>query len=283
MTTLTSVQFTQSNLQDFVTCQRRFELRYVRRLNWPAVESAPIHEAERRMQLGSDFHRLIHQHVLGLPETELTATAQQIAALTGSPELPAMWQNYLTHRPPELSIDAARFYPELTLSTLLAGQRLTAKFDLVAAVPGEQLRFLIVDWKTASKRPTTEILRRRIQSRAYPFVLASAGATLNQGQPINPDQITMIYWFSGAPGQPEQIRYNQAQYNQDEQFLSELIATITAATDFPLTDDHKACAYCVYRSYCDRGQVAGPLDDLADDLEADDLTLDWEQISEIAY
>jgi len=280
---LTAIQFTQSNLQDFVTCRRRFELRYLRHLNWPAVESAPIHEAERRMQLGSDFHRLIHQHVLGLPELDLTATAQQIANLTGSPELPALWQNYLTHRPPELDTEAARFYPELTLSTMLAGQRLTAKFDLVVALPGDPAPLLIVDWKTAPKRPTSDTLRRRIQSRVYPFVLARAGAVLNDGRPIDPDQITMIYWFSGTPDQPEQILYSQAQYNQDRQFLSELIDTITSATDFPLTDDHKACRYCVYRSYCDRGQEAGPLDDLDDDLQADDLTLDWEQIAEIAY
>ena len=50
-------QFSQSSLQDFETCPRRFELRYLQRLSWPAIESEPIQVAERLAQLGADFHR----------------------------------------------------------------------------------------------------------------------------------------------------------------------------------------------------------------------------------
>jgi CRISPR/Cas system-associated exonuclease Cas4 (RecB family) len=276
-------QFTQSNLQDFLTCQRRFELRYLRQMNWPAVESAPIHEAERRMQLGSDFHRLVHQHLLGLPEAELTEAAQGIAELTGAPELILMWQNYLTHRPAELAQPGLRLYPEITLSTMVDDYRLVAKYDLIAFLPGEAPQLLILDWKTSSKRPDSQRLRNRVQSRVYPFVLVKAGASLNDNQPLNPANITMIYWFAVHPTQPEVIPYDQTRFTQDQAYLSKLIQEITTASDFPLTNDQKACRYCVYRSYCDRGQTAGSLDEIDDDLELDELALDWEQISEIAY
>ena len=64
-------QFSQSSLQDFETCPRRFQLRYLRQLSWPAIESEPIQEAERLAQLGTDFHRLVHQHLVGIDEETL--------------------------------------------------------------------------------------------------------------------------------------------------------------------------------------------------------------------
>ena len=275
--------FTQSNLQDYLTCQRRFELRYLRQMNWPAVETAPIHEAERRMQVGSTFHRLIHQYLLGLSQGELTATAEQTATLIESPELAQMWHNFLARHPTELAQPAARFYPEITLSTLVAGHRLTAKYDLLVLLPGDPPHITIFDWKTSSKRPDSTTLQNQAQSRVYPFVLSEAGYTLNDNNPLQPNEITMSYWFANAPRQPEIITYHQAQYEADQRWLQDLIQEITTAPNFPLTDDHAVCRYCVYRSYCDRGQEAGLLDDIDDDLELDAADLDWEQISEIAY
>ncbi|HEY85542.1 MAG TPA: PD-(D/E)XK nuclease family protein, partial [Chloroflexi bacterium] len=117
-----SFQFTQSKLQDYLTCPHRFELRYQRKMSWPAVETAPVQEAERRMQLGSDFHRLAHQHALGLPARALSNSARH------NLELAAMWQNYLEHRPAELSYPGAQLFPETTLATTVSGYRLAAKY-----------------------------------------------------------------------------------------------------------------------------------------------------------
>jgi hypothetical protein len=192
-----------------------------------------------------------------------------------------MWQNYLAHRPAELTRPGLQLYPEMTLSTLLNNYRLAAKYDLIAFLPGENAQVLIVDWKTSAKRPDTEVLRRRVQSRVYPFILARAGAGLNG--PLPPARITMIYWFAMQPAQPEVISYTQARLAEDEAYLSSLIQEITTSAAFPLTNDEKACRYCVYRSYCDRGQTAGPVDEFDDDLELEALSLAWEQVSEIAY
>jgi len=273
------IQFSQSSLFDFTACPRRFELRYVRQLEWPAVQSEPVQEAERLARLGSDFHRLVHQHLIGLDEETLTASLTE-----SEPELRQWWQSYLAHRPPALA--GADLYPELTLSTPLRGYRLLARFDLLAVQPAGT--FLIVDWKTTRRKPRREVLARRLQTRVYPYVLARAGAAYNQGQPPHPDSISMQYWYPAAPDQPETFEYSPQFLQRDEEYLSDLIEQIKQAAAvgaFPLVDDDRACAYCRYRSLCDRGQTAGPLAQFEDDAEdtLDLAALDWEQVAEIQF
>ena len=276
-----SFQFTQSKLQDYLTCPRRFELRYQRKMNWPAVETAPLHEAERRMQLGSDFHRLAHQHALGLPARALSDSARH------NPELAAMWQNYLEHRPAELAAPNAQLFPETTLAISVSGYRLAAKYDLLAYLPGDSPRILIVDWKTNLRRPPSSRLRARAQTRVYPFVLATlAGGGQwggDGGQQLLPEQITFQYFFTAAPTQPEIILYSQGQFEADRRDLNDLIQEIAAAKDFPLTPNERACRFCVYRSFCNRGDVAGDVDEFEGDLLLDEFDLNWEQVSEVAY
>ncbi len=272
-------QFSQSSLQDFETCPRRFKLRYLQRLSWPGVESEPIHEAERLAQLGADFHRLVQQHLVGIDEETLTGTLTVAEA-----ELKTWWHNYLDHRPAALA--EAETYPELTLSTPLHGHRLVARFDLLAVQ--SEGTFLLVDWKTAQRKPARDKLARRIQTRVYPYVLATAGAAFNRGQPIDPAAIKMMYWYPTKPDQPEVFDYSPNLFQRDEQFLSELIERIKIAApgdDFPLVEDRKPCTYCVYRSYCDRGDRAGPVLDLEEEPQEvmDVLSMDWDQIAGIEF
>ena len=57
----------QSSLQDYNDCPRRFELRYIQHLAYPAVESEPALENEKHQQEGEYFHRLVQQHMIGIP------------------------------------------------------------------------------------------------------------------------------------------------------------------------------------------------------------------------
>jgi CRISPR/Cas system-associated exonuclease Cas4 (RecB family) len=266
-------QFSQSNLQDFDACARRFKLRYLDQVRWPAVAAEPAQGAERLAQLGTDFHRLVQQHLAGIAENLLTDSLIEYDA-----DLQSWWRNYLQHRPPVAA--EARLYPEIILSTPLAGGRLLARFDLQAARPDGT--FLIVDWKTSLRKPPRDRLAQRLQTRVYLYVLAMAGDTFNAGQAIDPATIQMIYWYPARPDQPESFAYNDQLRQQDEQFLSGLIERIkdaTQANHFPLTEDKRACTYCVYRSYCDRGAKAGDLAALADELPnvVDTLAFDWDQ------
>ncbi|MBN1991537.1 MAG: PD-(D/E)XK nuclease family protein [Anaerolineae bacterium] len=271
-------QFSQSSLQDFETCARRFELRYLQQLSWPASEAEPAQEVERLARLGADFHRLVHQHLLGIAEDTLNRTLT-----AAEPELKIWWQNYLDHRP---ALNQAKTYPELTLSTPLGGYRLLARFDLLAAQPDGV--FLLIDWKTTGRKPAPDSLARRMQTRVYLYVLAMAGAAFNRGRPIDPAVIKMMYWYPQAPDEPEIFDYSPQMLRRDEQFLSDLVEQVKSAAtrdNFPLVEDQAPCHYCIYRSFCDRGDKAGPLVELPEELQetVDVLALDWDQVAEIEF
>ena len=161
--------------------------------------------------------------------------------------------------------------------------RLVAKYDLLAAAHD---RVLIYDWKTSRAKPSLKWLEKRLQTKIYPYILARAGRHLNDDQPVQAEKIEMVYWFANHPDQTIRIPYSSAAYQADEAYLTSLIETILRLdeSEFHLTVDEKRCAYCTYRSLCNRGVSAGSLSDLWD--EADDevgFSLDFEQIAEIEF
>jgi CRISPR/Cas system-associated exonuclease Cas4 (RecB family) len=274
--------FSQASLQDYADCPRRFQLRHLLRLAWPALEAEPALENERHMQQGAAFHRLAHQHALGIPPERLSS------ALTDA-DLRRWWHNYLERGPEGLP---ATRYPEVLLSAPLGSFRLIAKYDLIALDAGKQ--GMIVDWKTSRKRPKRSWLAERLQTKLYPYLLVRAGGHLNDGQPFEPEQVKMVYWFTEYPGDPARFAYDAAQHEADEGYLTSLIAEIERLgdEDFLLTTQGRHCTYCPYRSLCQRGVRAGAFDEmeeeteLGDDADATDVgdfALDFEQIAEIEY
>lgn len=273
MTLPPDFQFSQSNLQDYVDCARRFELRYLERLLWPAVETEPIAEHERHMQRGSDFHHLVHQHLIGLPMDVLTASITD-------DELRGWWHSYLDSG--FLDSLPENRYPELPLSMPFAGKRLLAKYDLIAIEPGK--RVVIVDWKSSQRKTSRQRLQDRLQTHVYPYVLAHAGAHLNGGTPIQPEQIEMVYWFTADPDNPERFEYGIAQHMMNANMLEDLAGEIERRSVFDLTTDTRQCRFCTYRSLCNRGIQAGDVDevDLLNDA-GDDLDFDFDQIMEVEF
>lgn len=275
--------FSQGNLQDYVDCPRRFQLRYLLQISWPAVESEPVLEQERHMRQGQAFHRLVQQHLTGLPEETLRAEVAGLAATIPGSDLERWWNNYLLTRPADLP---GRHYAELNLAATLAGFRLVAQFDLL--VIAQDGRITIVDWKTDRRKSSSERLISRLQTRVYRFLAARAGGHLTRNGKVKPEQVEMIYWYANFPDQPERLPYDQSQYDADESYLSALIKEIAAnrADVFNLTTDERRCLYCSYRSLCERGVRAGDFDASEAEWEPD-LTppsgFDFEQIAEIRF
>ena len=65
----------QSSLQDYYDCPRRFELRYLQRLAYPAIETEPALENEKHQKEGEYFHRLVQQHLIGIPAEQINKLA----------------------------------------------------------------------------------------------------------------------------------------------------------------------------------------------------------------
>ncbi len=264
--------FTQGSLQDAADCLRRFELRYIKRLRYPAVEAVPALQFEQRTRQGARFHKLVQQHLLGVPADTLAGS------LHDDPELAAWWGVF---RAEGLAGLPAQRHAEIALQTQLAGRRLIAKYDLLALeARGEAV---IIDWKTWRRVPAQRHLQVRLQTILYRYVLAKAGSHL-YGRPIPPEKIRMIYCFVAQQGERVSIDYSAEQLRQDEAYLLKLIDAIDGAEQFPLTDNEARCRFCTYRSLCERGG-AGLVDmlDAEDELEDEDFELDFDQIAEIEF
>jgi hypothetical protein len=258
-------------LQDYTDCARRFQLRYIERLNYPAVESEPALENERHLQEGEYFHRLVQQSLLGLPD-------EKLQRLANSPDLERWWSNFARHRP---VLEGYTLFPELGLSAPLGKYRLVAKYDLVAIRDGHAV---IYDWKTYRKRPRPEWLSARLQTRVYRALLVQAGAQLNGDQPIGPEKIDMVYWFADFPTEPITFSYDAGQFKRDWDGLVKLADEIASAEIYPLTDDRQKCLFCTYRSYCERGDHAGDSAEAEAEMDAEELfDVNFEQIGEIAF
>ena len=268
--------FSQAALADYLDCRRRFQYRYLARLAWPAIEMEPALDRERRMLHGQAFHRWIQRYIAGLPAASLDS------ALRHDPTLARWWQAFQAHPLPGLPVDRQA---EVRLAAGLAGYRLLATLDMVAVDPGA--RAVIVDWKTGA-RPEKEVQwADRAQTRVYRYLLVRAGAFLNGGREWQPEQVVMAYWFAESPAEPVWLPYDRPAFEDDAAFLEAWIETIATTPEdgFPLTDDVRRCTTCVYRSLCQRGVQAGPLQD-EPDSETDslaDFDLDFDQIAEVAF
>jgi hypothetical protein len=96
----------------------------------------------------------------------------------------------------------------------------------------------------------------------------------------------MIYWFAQYPDQPVALPYDAAQHADDQRFLIELIEEIEQRAAQPgewdKTPHERKCAYCVYRSLCDRGVHAGTSDPDEEDFDLV-ARINIEQIDAIEY
>lgn len=288
--------FSQASLQDFTDCQRRFQLRYLQQLAWPALQAEPVLENEQRLSLGGAFHRLAQQYLVGVEAARLGKMAVGQGA---SSDLPRWWENFLRYALPLAGLplagvaNAGRLERVLAVEQVLSapfqGYRLIAKYDAVFRLERpEGARFAIFDWKTSRTRPKRSWLAERLQTRVYPYLLAEAGGFLNHGQPIPPGQIEMIYWFTEYPEQPERFTYDADQHRQDGVILSGLVTEIESLPDeqFELTPHEERCAFCTYRSLCERGVQAGRLKTMPAEPEAVDdfgLSFDFDQIAEVEF
>jgi CRISPR/Cas system-associated exonuclease Cas4 (RecB family) len=277
-------QFSQRNLQDYVDCRRRFQLRYLEQLAWPAVEAEPLIEHEYRLQAGAAFHRLVQRYLLEVPAEALSGMVES-SSMNGG-ELKRWWQNFLQYAevaPAENSL------VEGTLSAPIGGYRLLAKYDLIRW--GKDLskgKVTIIDWKTSQLRPPRTWQADRLQTRVYPYLLVQAGAPIIGLERLSPEQIEMVYWYAEHPREPQRFAYSPQQYQLDHDYLIGLVGEIEmlAEGDFYLTSDESRCKYCTYRSLCDRGTTAGLLGEVKFDFESggsDDLDLDFDQIAEIEF
>ena len=261
MTDLISLDFSfsQSNLQTFTYCRRRFYLRYIKKLIWPAQLVGDDHYTQDR-DAGVRFHRLVHQHFLGFDPALLKKVAE-----ADSDHRVADWFKTFLSNP--ISRLEGKLMPEALYTADIAGHSLSAKVDLLQIDAGT---VTIYDWKTSRKLPTLTILQKQAQSKVYPLVVSKVFQ--KDLAAFKPPLLSMVYWEANFPEQTIVINSSQADWEKYEIEITALIDLILSleTEEFVKTPDIRKCGWCEYRSYCQRGNVAQdweehPESDLIDD------------------
>lgn len=255
-------------LGTYLTCPLRFRYRYVDRLYWSKLWSAT--EAERKaVERGQDFHLIASRLYAGVEPGRSADPVEQR-------ELDA-WVNLLQGFLP-LTLDRA-FYPELELRLNQPRLKLQAKFDLLVVDPDG--RATIFDWKTEKQMPKRSYLLTTTQTLLYRFMLCAAGGAFSPRGRFRPQEIAMIYWNPLHPHRWERLDYSEAQFEQDEWVLQDLVSRIlrTPPDGFLATSEERICPHCEYRVIC-HGRRADEVD-LADEEELFETTLSWDTLPEL--
>lgn len=239
-------RLSQVMLTDYLACQRRFELRYQRRLSWPG---APLDEKTTVAQLrGQQFHHMLQRYFLDLPVGD-----QELRDST----LSQWWIRFKNQGPP---LSQGRRLPEFSITIPLDPFLLTGRFDLILL---QDQKLQIFDWKTDARPPSEFELRENLQTRLY-LALAVEGSSVLDAD-FSADQVSLTYWYVQEPQATVTIAYSQKEHERNWANLNELAAEIEQQIlnnePQPLTDDLNQCQRCAYQVYCDRVMATIDLSD----------------------
>jgi PD-(D/E)XK nuclease superfamily len=229
-------RLSQGHLKALSECPRKFEYIYMASLFSPTEP-----EQYQNMQLGSDFHRLMHQQALGLPiEPFLAHDAGLQATLLALQQVaPQLWQT-----PAETLRESEQ------VRTLLVADRylFTVIYDLVLL--GEKAQ--IIDWKTHGRPRQPERLAMDWQTRLYLYLLAETSD-------YAPADISFAYWFvRGQPPTSIVLPYSAALHAQTATDLEAILHRLTAwLAAYPqnlpkIEAESPLCQKCHFAARCDR-------------------------------
>ena len=166
------------------------------------------------MEQGSQFHRLVQQHLMGIPEERLSFRAM-------TPELRQWWRAYLESSLVQNLPD--RRFVEVQLTASLGKHRLTAKYDLVVVNSDGSVR--IIDWKTSRRKPNRSFLEQRIQSVSILFV--SVGRDKSQRRSGDQPRANRDDLLVCCPaGRTRNLCLRSSQHEANHGYLMGLIAEI---------------------------------------------------------
>lgn len=258
-----TIIFSRRKLEDFLACQRRFQLRYLHQLAWPFAPYDPVQTAA--MQKGEAFHQLVQRHYLHLPVPDDVLNQYDV-------QIRRWWQTFL-QQGPSLAADE-RPLVEMTLTVPVGGHALLGRFDLIIVGP-DQVR--IFDWKTGKPRAGEE-LKNDWQTRLY-FALAAEGKQALAMPDLQPEQISMTYWYAQQPQESVTISYSHDEHTQNwaeiQAIVTQVAQRLPQTTSWPLTDDLATCAQCPYQNYCGRFEVDAIVDDVLEERRDIDDTEIW--------
>jgi len=231
-------QLSQTHLNIFATCPRKFQYIYLEQL------MSPYAGEQSQFNLGNRFHRFMQQRELGLSTDTILATDKP---LRKSFEALAQAAPSIVNPQPQTWRKAEH------LRTYLKGNfLLTGIYDLLIV---SSTKATIIDWKTYSQLPNRKQLANNWQTRLYLYLLAE---TSN----YSPEDIELTYWFIN-PKQttPITFSYDTEKHEATDHQLTELLNQLSAYwknyqqtnQPFPQVEESQGyCQSCPFTIPCNR-------------------------------
>ncbi len=261
---------TQTQISAYERCRRSYYLKYIRELAWPVEKSSG-----QEMRRGADFHLLIRQLIMGLPEDSLILPSddEKIRAWLGS---------FCREKP----LDGfGSVFAEKEVTALYSDVLWLGKFDALAI---RDDRLTVFDWKTTEHRGDPSLYLASPQTRLYRFLAMTCAPRLLGGgmHGIPAENIEMIYWFPEHPDQAVRLPYSEEAYRQDMTWLRLKSREMSSEeeADYPCTENTRHCRFCSYEAYCFPEKTL-PADDVPpEEPESEDIfqtdLFSWEPPSE---
>ena len=221
------------------------------------------------MQLGSQFHQLMHQRSQHLPIGAIAAT---------DPDL-RRWFEAVEAQSAHLFPDAGEAWTDSEHVRTMdwMGHTIVGVYDYVVLRSDSAQ---ILDWKTYPKPVDSRQLQQSWQSKLYPLLLVSSSN-------YSPATIEMRYWFfqGGDQGHPQMLRFESsaAAIAETAAALTQRLTALNlwrsayelTGESFPQTETRQTCETCSFAVRCDR--VNKPL------VESDLMQLEtaWDSIEEV--
>src|SRR6056297_1016627 len=261
---LHDLYFSQSALDIFQKCRKRFQYRYIDGLYWPAKWGIDA-EIEKELEKGRKFHLLAERYYLDgsiqdqiVEDPELNAWLKRLKSF-----LP--YSQYVISSEQELRYRHKKF-------------KFLAKYDLLYYNKEKKL-IELYDWKTDKKSLLEKELENSTQSRFYLYLFKKAGQKYYSDKfdiQNNPD---LIFWNPRFPEEKKIINYSDEDFSKDSIYFEDLVGKILMEDEFPMTNNFNICRYCEYRPIC-RGKQTEKREIFEEDL---DMDLNWEEIEELEF
>lgn len=231
--------FTQQSLSTFEACTRKFRLKYIHRLHFPAS-----HEADSIQQLrrGNDFHLMAYRYFMGIP-TGAEWIAKEDAFCRS-------WMERLQAR--FVLQPSRRYLPEYRLR-ITQPYPLEANIDLVEWNEDEMV---VWDWKTGMQGRGGGVQASRLlsgwQTVVYMYMIKELSLRLT-GREWECSKIHMHYWSPETGRDIAVLEYSDALHESFQKRLLQKIDEILHhnALLFDRAVVEKSCRYCEYKKLCD--------------------------------
>jgi hypothetical protein len=269
----------QSSLQDYVDCARRFQL---------ALSRALVLSCGRVRACAGERKPFAGGRILPPAGTAVSGSASQrehISKLANTPNLQRWWNHWQDFRSLQdfgsltktSEVSIPRSHP-----VRAAGELSIARQIRPARHRGRQSRHLrLEDLPQASAGRVA--IRKNADAR-LPGIAGPCGSAPQRRSSVSTRTGRDGLLVLGFPGRPCPLPVHVRAIQTGLGYAGQTCRRIHNASSYPLTDDRAKCSYCPYRSYCDRGVRAGDVDQAEAETEAQELfDVNFEQIGEIAF